>query len=114
MNEQKTGLSGNELEQVSGGKLIPDTDENRRVWTNLIRDIQTELNRIMVADMEHMPRCGQQRLRACYDLARDCYTAAGYRGDPFRVAQDLFYSLSEFRIYPEIDRLAAQLQTLAF
>ena len=114
MNERNPGLPENELEQVSGGAALPDTDENIRAWDELLRDLQEVLADLIAANENSLPRSEQRKLRDAYSLTRRCKSEVHSTGDPARTARELFHMLAELRQYPGITDRIVRLQELVF
>ena len=111
MNGQKTGLPENELEQVSGGVTFPDTDENKRVWENLLMDINAVLKRFLAGE-GGMDRLMQRKLNDAYNLSGRCLHELNSNGDPLPTAMELYRTLYEFPHYPEIRQMRTRLGAL--
>ena len=111
MNEQKAGLPENELEQVSGGLTLPDTDENKRTWEKVIFDLQMVLRRYR-GEEGGMDRLMQRKLNDAYNLSGRCLHELNINGDLLPAAMDLYHTLTELAGYPDIEEQRTRLRAL--
>ena len=111
MNEQKTGLSENELEQVSGGAILPDNDRHRSMWESVLRDLQRVLERYMAGE-GGMDRQWQRKLGGVSNLTDRCLRELESNRDLLPAAMDLYNALTEFHDYSDIERLRMRLRAL--
>ena len=111
MNGQKAGLPENELEQVSGGANLPDTDRHRFMWESVLRDLQRVLERYMAGE-GGMDRQWQRKLGGVSNLTGRCIHELKINGDLLPTAMDLYNALSEFHDYSDIERLRMRLWAL--
>ena len=109
MNGQKTGLSENELSQVSGGVILPEEDRSR--WNHVFSDISYELNRVLRStdpgETDMLERIEQARTYAV-----DCTIALHYGRDITAPARTLYGALRFWTDVPAIAVRRDQLREL--